>query len=98
MQDKGWGVEYLPQARVLHYQGQSMKKQTGKKVGAHKDGLICFYAKYHSRLATAVFISVLWLGYGSHAIGWLVGHPFGRKGGFEKFRRYFSGRRLGSDS
>lgn len=70
MKRAGWGVHYIPEARVLHYRGQSMKKQTGRAVGANKDGLIAFYSKYHGRAASVVFSAVLWAGYGVRAAGW----------------------------
>jgi GT2 family glycosyltransferase len=93
MNRAGWQVSYVPSSVVLHYGGKSMKKQKGKAVGAHKDGLIAFYGKYHSAGTTAVFRTILWTGYAVQAAGWLAGGLAGREGGIDKIRRLLPRRR-----
>ena len=78
----GWPVWYVPSVVVLHYGGQSMKKQMGRVVGAHKAGLEAFYSKYHGRPANVVFRVVLWAGYATKGIGW-EWSALGRRTGFE---------------
>lgn len=89
----GWQVFYVPSSAVLHYGGKSMKKQKGKAVGAHKDGLIAFYGKYHGAGMTALFRLVLWLGYSIQAVGWVLGALAGRKRGIDKIKRFLPRRR-----
>ncbi|MCL4473122.1 MAG: glycosyltransferase family 2 protein [Actinobacteria bacterium] len=85
----GWKVMYLPQAKVEHLGGQSMKMQHGAAVGSHAAGLLAFYSRYHGVAATAVFRAVLLAGYTVQAAGWLVAALFGRGGGLDKLRRVF---------
>lgn len=94
MRKAGWKVVYNPHSVVLHYGGKSMKKQTGRVVGAHKAGLVAFYGKYHGAGSTAVFRSVLWTGYALQAAGWLLDAVRGRRSGIDKFKRMlFKGKR-----
>jgi hypothetical protein len=95
MRRAGWQVYYVPAATVLHYMGRSMKKQKGRKVGAHKAGLVAFYSKYHGRGSAALFKAVLWAGYGVQALGWLVDAVRGRGAGLDKLKRMMPGRRSG---
>lgn len=87
MKRSGWSAIYLPEARVVHLGGQSMKMQQGAAVGSHASGLAAFYARYHGAGASLVFRAVLWTGYGVQTIGWLVAALFGRSGGVNKLRR-----------
>ncbi|MHB8168794.1 MAG: glycosyltransferase family 2 protein [Thermoleophilia bacterium] len=87
----GWSVHYVPEARVRHHRGLSMKKQTGWKVGAHQEGLIAFYAKYHGGAASAAFRAVLWVGYGLRATGWMLAALAGRREGVGKLKRLLGG-------
>ena len=91
MNRAGWQIWYVPLSVVLHYGGKSMKKQKGKVVGAHKAGLVTFYCKYHSPLASAVFRIILWVGYGVHTIGWIMEALRGHYTGFDKLRRFLPG-------
>lgn len=87
MNRAGWKIYYVPSAVVMHYGGQSMKKQTGKVVGAHRAGLVAFYSKYHGSVASVVFRMVLLIGYAMQALGWVGGALFGRRAGLDKIGR-----------
>ena len=96
MNHSGWEVYYVPQSVVLHYAGQSMKKQKGKVVGAHKKGLVSFYTKYHGEVAGFLFNGFLWVGYGVHAFGWVFEALRGRGAGWDKIKRVVLGLRSGT--
>lgn len=96
MSKSGWRVMYLPQAQVLHYGGQSMRKQSGGAVGAHASGLAAYYSRYHGRAAALVFRMVLGAGYTVRAVGWLVGGLLGRRAGLDKLKRMAGRRDAGS--
>lgn len=87
MKKSGWKVFYFPEVTVLHYEGKSMKKQTGRKVGAHKAGLVAFYARHHGSKATMVFRAALWSGYGLQAAAWMLQAAKGQKAGLNKIKR-----------
>ncbi|MBE0428987.1 MAG: glycosyltransferase family 2 protein [Thermoleophilia bacterium] len=93
----GWSTYYVPSARVLHYGGMSMSRQTGRAVAGHKTGLSGYYGKYHGSAATALFRSILWLGYGVQACGWLAAFLRGNDRDAGKIKRMLSGLRPGSD-
>jgi GT2 family glycosyltransferase len=87
MNRAGWKIYYVPSAVVMHYGGQSMKKQTGKVVGAHRAGLVAFYSQYHGSVASTVFRMVLLIGYAMQALRWVGSALFGRRAGLDKIRR-----------
>ncbi len=90
MKQAGWEVAYLPLAAVMHYGGSSMKLQSGRAVGAHAEGLVAFYAKYHGGSCTAAFRAVIWTGYAVSALGWVAAGLAGHGSGLGKLRRLFA--------
>lgn len=93
MSHAGWKVMYVPEAVVLHYGGETMKKLKGKVVAAHAIGLMNFFSKYHGRSSSLVFKLIISVGYAVKAVGWLAGALVGRGAGFDKLRRLIQGRR-----
>lgn len=96
MNRASWKVFYVPGATVMHHLGQSMKKQTGRKVGAHKAGLVAFHTKHHGATANLLFKAVLWAGYGLQALGWVLAALRGRGAGLDKLKRMLPGGRARS--
>lgn len=67
----GWRVVYSPTVSILHYQGQSMKQQSGEVMLSSLKGLRIFFRQTHSGIAlatldtlTAAGFLLRWLLYG----------------------------------
>jgi hypothetical protein len=74
----GWKIVYLPQARIIHYEGKSSEQVSAKRMLYFNQSKVRYFAKHHSR-AAAQFLKI-WLSVqfiwqmGLEAAKWLVGN------------------------
>jgi N-acetylglucosaminyl-diphospho-decaprenol L-rhamnosyltransferase len=74
----GWQVVYYPEARVIHYGGQSSEQVKAFQIIQFNRSKIRYFAKHHGALVAATLRAFLLLNY-SHqlcleTVKWIVGH------------------------
>ncbi|OQY20272.1 MAG: hypothetical protein B6I35_10690 [Anaerolineaceae bacterium 4572_32.2] len=76
--DVGWKIIYYPEARVLHYGGQSSEQVKAFQIIRFNQSKIRYFRKHHGRLVAALLRAFLLMNYGYQlaleSAKWLIGH------------------------
>jgi N-acetylglucosaminyl-diphospho-decaprenol L-rhamnosyltransferase len=97
MKDAGWGVVYLPQAEVVHYEGRSSQQASAQRMKLFNTSKVRYFAKHHG--AWQAELLRLWLlgqfvwQLGLEQVKWLLGNQRDLRA--ERMRAYLSVLRSG---
>ena len=97
MKDAGWGVAYLPQAEVVHYEGRSSGQVSSQRMRLFNTSKVRYFAKHHGAWQ-AGFLRLWLLGQfvwqmGLETVKWLLGNQREMRG--ERIRAYWGVLRSG---